>query len=52
MKVEKNVDFKQIFRNITKYQENVIYTFSFGKKLLKNKMVTILLGHPVYIDRK
>ena len=32
---------------MTKYQENFIYTISFIKKLLKIKMVTLLLGHPV-----
>ena len=32
---------------MTKYQENFIYTTSFIKKLLKIKMVTLLLGHPV-----
>ena len=36
---------------MTKYQENFIYTTSFIKKLLKIKMVTLLLGHPVYIQR-
>ena len=29
------------------YQENFIYTTCFIKKLLKIKMVTLLLGHPV-----
>ena len=32
---------------MTKYQENFIDTTSFIKKLLKIKMVTLLLGHPV-----
>ena len=32
---------------MTKYQENFIYTTSSIKKLLKIKMVTLLLGHPV-----
>ena len=32
---------------MTKYQENFIDTTSFTKKLLKIKMVTLLLGHPV-----
>ena len=32
---------------MTKYQENFIHTTSFIKKLLKIKMVTLLLGHPV-----
>ena len=35
---------------MTKYQENFIYTTSFIKELLKIKMVTLLLGHPVYTD--
>ena len=34
---------------MTKYQENFIYTTSFIKKLLKIKMVTLLLGHPVHV---
>ena len=34
---------------MTKYQENLIYTTSFIKKLLKIKMVTLLLGHPVFL---
>ena len=34
---------------MTKYQENVMYTTSFIKKLLKMKIVTLLLGHPVYL---
>ena len=34
---------------MTKYQENFIHTTSFIKKLLKIKMVTLLLGHPVVI---
>ena len=33
---------------MTKYQENFIDTTSFIKKLLKIKMVTLLLGHPVF----
>ena len=33
---------------MTKYQENFIHATSFIKKLLKIKMVTLLLGHPVY----
>ena len=40
------VGFEQNLRIMTKYQENFIYT-SFIKKLLKIKMVTLLLGHPV-----
>ena len=36
------------FRIMTKYQENFILVTSFIKKLLKIKMVTLLLGHPVY----
>ena len=32
---------------MTKYQENFIYPTSFIQKLLKIKMVTLLLGHPV-----
>ena len=33
---------------MTKYQENFIDTTSVIKKLLKIKMVTLLLGHPVH----
>ena len=33
---------------MTKYPENFIDATSFIKKLLKIKMVTLLLGHPVY----
>ena len=33
---------------MTKYQENFIYKTLFIKKLLKIKMVTLLLGHPVW----
>ena len=33
---------------MTKYQENIIYTTSFIKKLLKIKMITLLLGHPIH----
>ena len=33
---------------MTKYQENFIHATSFIEKLLKIKMVTLLLGHPVY----
>ena len=32
---------------MTKYQENFIHATFFIKKLLKIKMVTLLLGHPV-----
>ena len=35
---------------MTKYQENFIYTTSFIKKLLRIKIVTLLLGHPVPRD--
>ena len=48
MKLRSFVGFKQNFRIMTKYQENFIYTTSFIKKLLKIKMVTLLLGHPVH----
>ena len=34
---------------MTKYQDNFIRATSFIKKLLKTKMVTLLLGHPVYL---
>ena len=34
---------------MTKYQENFIHATSFIKKLLKIKMVTLLLGHPVHV---
>ena len=37
---------------MTKYQENFIYTTSFIKKLLKIKMVTLLLGHPVLLEAR
>ena len=33
---------------MTKYQEHFIHATSFIEKLLKIKMVTLLLGHPVY----
>ena len=35
---------------MTRYQENFFYTTSFIKRLLKNKMVTLLLGHPVFAE--
>ena len=34
---------------MTKYHETVIHATSFIKKLLKIKMVTLLLGHPVLV---
>ena len=33
---------------MTKYQENFIYKTSFTEKLLKIKIVTLNLGHPVF----
>ena len=33
---------------MAKYQENFIDTTSFIKRLLNIKMVTLLLGHPVF----
>ena len=33
---------------MTKYQENFFHATSIIKKLLKIKMVTLLLGHPVH----
>ena len=49
MKWKRFVGFKQNLRIMTKNQENFIYTTSFIKKLLKIKMVTLLLGHPVRV---
>ena len=47
MNLKRFVGFKQNFRIMTKYQENLIYPTSIIKELLKIKMVTLLLGHPV-----
>ena len=49
MQKKRFVGFKQNLRIMTKYQENFIYTISFIEKILKMKMVTLLLGHPVQI---
>ena len=46
--LEKIVAFNQNLRIMTKYQENFISATSFIKKLSKIKMVTLLLGHPVF----
>ena len=48
MQKKRFVGFKQNLRIMTKYQENFIYTISFIEKILKMKMVTLLLGHPVH----
>ena len=36
---------------MTKYRDSFIHATSFIKKLLKIKMVTLLLGHPVWMGK-